>query len=129
MPLQALSASLKVLSAAQCGLQAVAGLAVLGLLQALDLSSNAISDAGQVPKVLTGCQHLRSLSLQGNPICKQTTYRWGLGSQSVKVWVSAPRQTSPRSLPHKAPGGWEALCRLAGRQGPCLGSGGVCAQH
>eukprot|EP00891_Asterochloris_glomerata_P007477 jgi/Astpho2/7477/Aster-02050 len=81
----ALSASLKVLSAAQCGLQAVAGLAVLGLLQALDLSSNAISDAGQVPKVLTGCQHLRSLSLQGNPICKQTTYRWGLGSQAVKA--------------------------------------------
>eukprot|EP00891_Asterochloris_glomerata_P007476 jgi/Astpho2/7476/Aster-02049 len=83
--LQALSASLKVLSAAQCGLQAVAGLAVLGLLQALDLSSNAISDAGQVPKVLTGCQHLRSLSLQGNPICKQTTYRRSIVAASEEL--------------------------------------------
>ncbi len=47
----------------------------------------------------------------------------GLGSQA-----NQPQPVS-RSLPHKAPGGWEALCRLAGRQGPCLGSGGVCAQH
>ena len=83
VPVQALSGSLEVLSAAQCGLQAVACLAVLGLLQALDLSSNAIFDAAQVPKVLAGCQHLKSLSLQGNPICKQTTYRWALGSQAV----------------------------------------------
>ena len=87
MPLQALSASLKVLSAAQCGLQAVAGLAVLGLLQALDLSSNAISDAGQVPKVLTGCQHLRSLSLQGNPICKQIG--WDNNEEFYQAWDQA----------------------------------------
>ena len=110
MPLQALSGSLEVLSAAQCGLQAVAGLAGLGLLQALDLSSNAISDAAQVPKVLAGCQHLRSLSLQGNPICKQTTYRWGLSFQAVTRISLCP-------IPEQS---------MGGRQGPCWGSMGVC---
>ena len=117
MPVQALSGSLEVLSAAQCGLQAVACLAVLGLLQALDLSSNAISDVAQVPKVLAGCQHLRSLSLQGNPICKQTTYRWAPTPQAV---AGRARLSLCPPLP---------AAQSLGRSCSLLQAGPLCWQH
>ena len=73
--MQALSGSLEVLAAAQCGLREVAALAVLRELQSLDLSGNAVADVTQVQKVLAGCPQLQTLSLQGNPLCKESTYR------------------------------------------------------
>jgi hypothetical protein len=65
--LQAISGSLRVLCAANCGIQDPGPLAVLQKLHTLDLSGNSIQQLALLQPVLQRLQRLRVLDVRGNP--------------------------------------------------------------
>lgn len=100
--LQAMSGSLKVLAAANCGIRDPGPLAVLKRLQTLDLSGNNISKLEALQPVLRALQQLRVLDIRHNPCVlhelKYRDYIILLAADTLKTLDGDPVQAAHRAF-------------------------------